>query len=650
MRKCDCIILLKSLSSIQSFQMNTHTFSFVFITRVSRFVLYQAGLAVFLLLTGCASPIGITKVTPEQSYQNATANPLSHAGKINNDTKAVLHRFNLLELYNQDPQQAILSLHQTALKDDRRDLLFALAEMSYAYGEMLPENTVDALTTIRAQDVFLQSAVYAYLYLLSEGKQSLPSPYDNRFREACELYNRALDHGFKRVNGDDLVLKGGVRKLTSGFLTIPLVTDELGWKPNDFEVYYPSDAYDVYGFTVRNRTPGLGLPIIGVTNKTSEAPNGGALPITAFLRINGNLRDLQDGRGSAILELYSAYDDSEVVVNGKQVPLQTDTTAALAYRLNDPELWNVGLKNFIYGAQVENHMLLVQPYQPGRIPVVLVHGTVSSPVAWAEMVNTLRNDPVLRKRYQFWFYEYTSNAPIVSSAAILRETLTKMVERLDPEHKDPAMSEMVIIGHSQGGLLTNLMAVDSGDRFWRVISNQSFESLDVDPLIKANMSKALFFKSLPFVKRVIYISTPHRGSFLTMDWVRNLSRRLMTLPIDLVKGGGAKFAQLSGQVKMPPGLNDKLPTSIDGMTPGNPMMKALVESPLAPGVIDNSIIAVLPSEDIETGNDGVVEYSSAHIDNVESEYIVRSGHSVQGHPLAIEEVRRILLKHLNQKF
>jgi triacylglycerol esterase/lipase EstA (alpha/beta hydrolase family) len=294
-------------------------------------------------------------------------------------------------------------------------------------------------------------------------------------------------------------------------------------------------------------------------------------------------------------------------------------------------------------------MLLVQPYQPGRIPVVLVHGTVSSPVAWAEMVNTLRNDPVLRKRYQFWFYEYTSNAPIVSSAAILRETLTKMVERLDPEHKDPAMSEMVIIGHSQGGLLTNLMAVDSGNRFWRVISDQSFESLDVDPLIKANMSKALFFKSLPFVKHVIYISTPHRGSFLTKDWVRNLSRRLMTLPIDLVKGGGAKFAQLSGQVKMPPGLNDKLPTSIDGMTPGNPMMKALVESPLAPGVIDNSIIAVLPGLDIKTGNDGVVEYSSAHIDNVESEYIVRSGHSVQGHPLAIEEVRRILLKHLNQK-
>jgi hypothetical protein len=122
----------------------------------------------------------------------------------------------------------------------------------------------------------------------------------------------------------------------------------------------------------------------------------------------------------------------------------------------------------------------------------------------------------------------------------------------------------------------------------------------------------------------------------------------MKSPLDLIKGGVAKYAQLSGQVKIPLGLNDKLPTSIDGMTPGNPMMKVLVESPLAPGVTGNSIVAVLPGEDIKTGNDGVVDYSSAHIDNVESEYIVRTGHSAQGHPLTIEEVRRILLHHLNQ--
>ena len=48
---------------------------------------------------------------------------------------------------------------------------------------------------------------------------------------------------------------------------------------------------------------------------------------------------------------------------------------------------------------------------------------------------------------------------------------------------------------------------------------------------------------------------------------------------------------------------------------------------------------------MEGGDDGVVKYESAHIDGVESEVVVRWEHSVQAHPNAIEEVRRILLLH-----
>ncbi|MBI3800275.1 MAG: hypothetical protein HY268_25280 [Deltaproteobacteria bacterium] len=50
-----------------------------------------------------------------------------------------------------------------------------------------------------------------------------------------------------------------------------------------------------------------------------------------------------------------------------------------------------------------------------------------------------------------------------------------------------------------------------------------------------------------------------------------------------------------------------------------------------------------------TGDDGIVTYTSAHIEGVESELVVRFGHSVQGHPQASEEIRRILLKHLNEE-
>jgi len=48
----------------------------------------------------------------------------------------------------------------------------------------------------------------------------------------------------------------------------------------------------------------------------------------------------------------------------------------------------------------------------------------------------------------------------------------------------------------------------------------------------------------------------------------------------------------------------------------------------------------------ELGNDGVVKYTSAHVEYVDSEFVVRSGHGCQGNPRTIEEVRRILLEHL----
>src|SRR5262249_55855918 len=91
--------------------------------------------------------------------------------------------------------------------------------------------------------------------------------------------------------------------------------------------------------------------------------------------------------------------------------------------------------------------------------------------------------------------------------------------------------------------------------------------------------------------------------------------------------------------------NTKLPTSIDNMTPTNRFVQTLVTIPVAPQVAAHSIIAVKGEGPPENGNDGVVEYTSAHIDGVESELVVNSGHSAQGNPYTVEEVRRILLLH-----
>ena len=608
---------------------------------------FRAAVLALLLvvLSGCAGPIGVTRLSPQDSYRLSTANALGE-GQMSDSTKTVLQRYNLLGNLEKDPLQTIRTLHEIGKSDDRRDILFALSELNYLQAEKNlagynPESRSEA-----AREMFLQSAVYAYFYLLEDGREPPPTAYDIRFRNACDLYNRGLWQAFPSTGDSGLVLAEGDRNLPAGKLSLQVNTESLAWEFENFEGFYPVDAYAIRGFTVRNRTPGLGLPLIGLTRKSPESPNGGALPLTAVLRLSGNLQDYQQGKSRAMLELHSALDEAVVQINGRTVPLETDITTPLAYKLDEARMWNVGVRRFLTGAGVPVKVLLIQPYEPGRIPVVFVHGTASSPVWWAEMLNSLRADPQIRKRFQFWFYQYNSSNLIALSAAELRESLTDMVNQLDPQHRDPALQNMVVIGHSQGGLLTRMTAVDPGDTLWRAFSDQDIDEIDVDAKIKDFARRLLLFRSLPFVKRVVFISTPHRGSFLTKDWVRGLVRKIIHLPVDMVINSKEFLTTLDTKLKLPSTLKGGIPTSIDGMSSENPLLKSLVALPLRRDIVGHSIIAVKPGMDIATGNDGVVEYTSAHIDGVESEFVVRAEHSCQGHPYTIEEVRRILLKHV----
>jgi hypothetical protein len=161
----------------------------------------------------------------------------------------------------------------------------------------------------------------------------------------------------------------------------------------------------------------------------------------------------------------------------------------------------------------------------------------------------------------------------------------------------------------------------------------------------------LFLEPLPFVSRVIFISTPHHGSYLASSFARRIVAKLMALPTATVSAtlNPASLTKGSSAEKF---LGGRLPTSLDSMSPKNPALLALADIPVAPGIKAHSIIPVeaeVRNEgDLQRGRDGVVAYTSAHVTYVESELVVQGSHSCQNLPATIEEVRRILNAHLKE--
>jgi pimeloyl-ACP methyl ester carboxylesterase len=599
-----------------------------------------------MVLAGCINPIGADKVSPRQAYQHLHENALN-SSRCSADTMRVLNRYDLDEAFEKNPDATLEKLQTIACTDDRRDLLYALSELNFLNADRQSRSVKPGVPKF-ARNSYFTSAIYAYLYLFGEGKEPPSSPFDIRFRAAGDFYNRGLAQGLMVGTNALMEMDSGPRATPPGVVAVQFTQPGFPWNLDLIKAFYSADEFIVRGLSTRNRDSGLGAPLIAVTQKVGKFQEQLRAPATVFLRVSGNVRDWSAGKLTATLELYSAFDATQVAVNGQSVPLQTDTTAPLAQWLNNSPIWSLGLAQF-FSADLQNKTGIrrMQPYTPGRIPVVFVHGTASSPVWWAEMWNTLRADPELREKYQFWMFNFASGNPITYTAGILRNDLTAMVKQLDPDGKDAALQHMVIIGHSQGGLLAKLTATDTGDKLWQLVSKTNIDELNIDPQTRGLLRSNFFFKPLPCVSRVIFIATPHRGSYQNTSFVQKLLNRFIEFPNDLMDAS-ASLLQLKDTIQLPASVKNGIPSSLNGMATDNPMMLTLADIPVAPGIKCNSIIAIKSDDQPPLGEDGVVKYTSAHVDYAESEFIVRSGHSCQGNPLTIEEVRRILLENLGE--
>jgi len=437
--------------------------------------------------------------------------------------------------------------------------------------------------------------------------------------------------------------------------------DPAALRAGDRELYrfIPIGELEVHGLAMRYRWAGLGAPLAASTRPIDVSKPGRDLvaprlqvSVTALLRISEARHALVLGAPLAgSLELHLAWDAESVSIAGERVPLEIDPTAALALTFTGVpiiELEMFGFLGRVTGLMRDRPPLVsATPYKPGLIPVVFVHGTASSIVRWMEMFNRLQADPEIRSRFQFWFFQYDSGNPIALSALRLREAVAGAVSRLDPEGKDPALRRMVLVGHSQGGLLVKMQSISSGDRIWNAGSTKPLDQLVLSDQTRDLIRRGMFVEPLPEVSRVVFICTPHRGSFVAgSNFIADLVRRLLTLPFTLT-GMAADLAR--NRDALASGVSSFVPSAVDNMSPRNHFIRALADIPVVPSITANSIIAVEGDGPVEQGDDGVVKYSSAHIEPVESELVVKSSHSTQGNPHTIEEVRRILRLHLGLK-
>jgi pimeloyl-ACP methyl ester carboxylesterase len=608
-------------------------------------VLGWLSFTLLLFCTSCTTPISADRSSPAIVYRQIHGNVIAD-GQPGGDTLAVLHRFDQEEVFKKSPDATLQLLHQKAVESGDRDLIFALSELNFLTGEQV-RRSVKPWEPRDARDYYLASAVYAWFFLASTSTNSLRGAFDSRFRAADELYNCGLGWALTEWRGTNAValLGDSTRHLAGGHMNIKFSQPGFPWDLSDFKEFVLADHFLVRGLSVRNRQTGLGAPLVAVTQINERTKLSRSMPATAFLRIEGSLADMGGDKCHGSLELYSPLVQETVQVGGYSLPLEADTTIPIAYSLNQSSLWGLGRLQFLSGTeQVPSDVYLARPYQAGRVPVVFVHGTFSSPVWWAEMMNTLSADPVLRQRCQFWYFIYNSGNPVPYSAVRLREALTAKVKELDPEGKDPALQQMVVIGHSQGGLLAKLTTTDTGDKLWRALNTNRLEDLKISQEQQALIRKYVFYEALPFVKGVIFICTPHRGSYQVGNFLRTLAHKLVDLPETLATQS-KEYMGLYETLHFPKELS-ATPTSLDGMSPKNPFLLALAGIPLAPGIEGHSIIAVQGDGDYHEGKDGVVSYQSAHVDYVKSEFIVRSFHSCQEKPATIEEVRRILREYV----
>jgi pimeloyl-ACP methyl ester carboxylesterase len=483
--------------------------------------------------------------------------------------------------------------------------------------------------------------------------------------EASELYAAALEGlletacAFGRLTEQGLVLGPACKQIV-----VPIQTKALPVDSSMIEKVVAAPPPGDSRITRHHCRGGFGLPVVirvkpGPPGSPGQAfaPDRQSLAATAVLRFKmpGDETFLQTFAGPlardhapAILDLANPVEIAAVHIGEARPLLAADLTAPLLDELEG--MPKAGLTGFIqpYGrGDTQPRLEFLEPHQAGRIPVVFIHGLASDEGTWFDLLNELRTWPTFHRRFEPWVYRYPTGASFLQSAAVLRRELRKAVRTLDPEGTDRALQNMVFVGHSMGGLHAKLAVVEPRMAIWDSVASRPFDTVQMRPEVRQFVAPLFFFEPLPFVKRVVFIATPHAGSSLASRALGRVASVTVRQPPEI----RAIYEEIAATN---PGVfqgdfENSVPTTVDILEPDSTILQAIKELRTPCWVTTHSVIGTAHQSLTGDPNDCVVPASSARLPGTVSEIEVPATHTKVHHqPATVCELERILTQHLHE--
>jgi hypothetical protein len=428
-------------------------------------------------------------------------------------------------------------------------------------------------------------------------------------------------------------------------------------KPEHNPAYFrilPADRFTFKGTLVRDRSlkEGIGAPMV-IASRSDKTANFDPTKFDPFIQgknVYYGVTEVLQFKGRDCTAAYIDPLSTETVkFAGHTFPVAADFTAPIGLALAELKPRKTEIKRMFQPAKFAESARLarLQPYDPKKIPILVIHGLGDSQATWAPMIEALRSDAVIRQNYQIWFYSYPTGYPYPFTAALLRKKMDE-INAYYPGHK-----EIVVIGHSMGGNITRTLITDSGLDIWTSFFNTTPEKTDLTPGSKKLLSNVLIFRHRTDISRVIFLSASLGGSKVATGLIGKVGNKLIRNPTDL-EMAAAEMIRLSKPRETDGKVLNKTPNSIDALDPNNRFITTINKLPVAGGIPYHSIMGdrgkggnLDMTKPVST--DGIVDYWSAYIPGARSNLTVPSGHWSNQHPAAIAEVRRILYQHIGKK-